>query len=167
LTAAYPAEAYAVKHGFGRAIGFSVLSFGAWPFYWFYVNRKLLDAEMGQGRDDALLHTLGLLVPVLNVFITYWLWRDLNALRLRVGLPEFPALPYAVGAAFLAPVFYCIVLQEVHDYWDARLRGFARDAPVTTAEKVIVGIGIGIWVLWVAIIVLVLVVAIIGGSSSS
>ena len=154
MTLAYPAEAYAVKRGLGRCIGFSVLSFGAFPFFWLYTHRRLLDAEMGRGRGDAGLHTLGLLVPVLNVFITYWLWRDLAAVRVRVGLPEFPVVPYTVGAIFLAPVFYSLVLPHMNEYWDVRLQGWAREAPVTTAEKVIVGIGIGLWVLWVAVIAL-------------
>src|SRR5215216_2364925 len=30
---------YAVKYGLGRAWGYTVLSFWAWPFYWFWVNR--------------------------------------------------------------------------------------------------------------------------------
>jgi hypothetical protein len=62
---------HAVKYGLGRAWGYSVLSFGAWPFYWFYGNRRLLDGETARRRDDALLHTLGLCVPVLNGFILY------------------------------------------------------------------------------------------------
>jgi hypothetical protein len=167
VTVAWPAEAYAVKRGLGRCIGFSALSFGAWSFYWFYVNRRLLDGELAQGRDDALLHTLGLFVPVLNVFITYWLWRDLNALRRRIGLPEFPVVPYTVGAIFLAPVFYCIVLSEVNEYWNVRLPGWAREAPVTTAEKVVIGIGIGIWVLWLAVIALTILLLVLSEGASS
>jgi hypothetical protein len=166
VTGDYPEEAYAVKRGLGRSIGFSVLSFGAYPFFWLYTSRKLLDAEMGHGRDDAVLHTVGLLVPVLNVFVTYWLWRDLNELRLRVGLREFPVVPYVVGAIFVAPVFYCLVLLRLNEYWDVRLRGWARDAPVTTVEKVIVGIGIGLWVLLAAMVVLTIVILLLAAGAS-
>lgn len=166
MTLAQPGEAYAVKRGLGRCIGFSALSFGAWSFYWFYVNRRLVDGEMGLGRDDALLHMLGLFVPVLNVFVTYWLWRDVNLLRVRVGLPELPAVGYAVGAIFLAPVFYCLVLPYVNEYWDVRLQGWAREAPVTTAEKVVVGIGIGIWALWLAAILLTMLVLLLSNSGA-
>jgi len=59
---------------------------------------------MGLQRDEATLHTLGLLVPILNFFIIFWLWRDLNALRERFGLSEFPAVAYLVGSTFIAPV---------------------------------------------------------------
>ena len=64
---------YAVKYSLGRAWGYSALSIGMWTGYWFYVTRKLFDGEIAAGRDDALLHTHGLYVPVLNVFILYWL----------------------------------------------------------------------------------------------
>jgi hypothetical protein len=163
---AYPAEAYAVKRGLGRCWGFGVLSFGAWTYYWFYVHRKLLDGELGGARDDAVLHTLGLFVPVLNFFILYWLWRDLNLLRQSVGLPEFPVVPYVIGSIFLAPVFYSLVVGKLNEYWDTRLGGLAGDAPVTTAEKVIIGIGVGLWVLWFLTILLTILIVILAESSS-
>lgn len=149
------ADAYAVKHPLGRSIGYAVLSWGGWCFYWFYANRRLVDGELGQGRDDALLHMFGLLVPVLNVFVTYWLWRDYNLLRLRVGLPEFPVVGYTVGAIFLAPLFWCLALEPINQYWDVRLQGWAREvATTTTAEKVLIGVGIALWALWLLSLVL-------------
>ena len=167
MTLAHPGAAYAVKRGLGRCVGFSVLSFGGWSFYWFYVTRKLFDGEMGQGRDDALLHMLGLFVPVLNVFVTYRLWRDLILLRLRVGLPEFPAVGYAVGAFFLPPIFYCLTLPYVNEYWDLRLQGWAGEAPVTTTEKIVIGVGIGIWALWLASMLLILLILLLVNGSGS
>jgi hypothetical protein len=88
-----PAGAYAVRRPLGRVWGFTLLSFGLYGGHWFYVTRRLLDGELALGRDDAALHTVGLVVPVLNFFVVYWLWRDLNALRLRVVV--------AIGAALL------------------------------------------------------------------
>jgi hypothetical protein len=164
---AYAADAYAVKRGLGRVWGFSILSFGIYGFYWFHVTRKQLDGELGQGRDDATLHTVGLVVPILNYFILFWLWRDLSALRERIGQSGFPAGGYVAGAIFLAPVFYSLVLVKLNEYWDARTQGLATDAPVTTGEKVAVGIGAAFWVLWVLIIVLSIIIAIVAGSSSS
>jgi hypothetical protein len=146
---------------------FSILSFGVYGFYWFHVTRKQLDGELGQARDDATLHTFGLVVPILNYFILYWLWRDMSALRERIGQSGFPVGGYVVGAIFLAPVFYSLVLVKLNEYWDARTQGLATDAPVTTGEKVAVGIGAAFWVLWVLIIVLSIIIAIVAGSSSS
>ena len=151
---------FAVKRPLGRTWGLSVVSFGLYSYVWFYIHRKLIDGEMGEGKDDALLHTLGLLVPVLNFFIVHWLWRDLNTLRVRVGMPEFPEIAYVVGSIFLAPVFYSLVLNELNEYWDVRTQGLATDAPITTAEK---GVAIGgavIFGLYLLFILIAIIVAV-------
>jgi len=156
---------YAVKYSLGRAWMYSLLSFAAWPFYWFYVTRKLLDGETGRGRDDAVLHTLGLLVPVLNIFVLYWLYRDVDELRRRSGLPGLAVPWYVVGGALLQPVAYSIALGRVNEYWDVRTQGLVVDAPTATAEKVIVAVGIGIWILWALLIALGLALLLFSASS--
>ncbi len=153
-------DPYAVKRGLGRVWGFSVLSFGLYTYFWLYVYRRLLDGELGHGRDDALLHTLLLLVPIANFFVLYWLWRDLNFLRSRIGLEEFPVVPYVIGAVFLAPLFYSLVLLKLNEYWDARTQGLASDAPVTTAEKIVVAAGAAFLALWILITILIVLVTI-------
>ena len=155
---------WAVKYPLGRAIGYGALSWGLWTFYWFHRNRRLLDGETGRGRDDATLHTLGLLVPVLNAFIVYWVWRDVDELRRRFGLSEFPVVPFVVGAVFLPWLFYCLVLPKVNELWDVRTQGLAVDAETATAEKVILAAGGVFWLLWALAIVLALVLAVAGGS---
>jgi hypothetical protein len=157
---------YAVKYSLGRAWMYSLLSFVMWPGYWFYVNRRLLDGETGRGRDDALLHTLGLFVPVLNVFVLYWLYRDLDEVRRRSGLPELPVPVYVVGAVFAAPILYSIALGKVNEYWDVRTQGLAIEAPTTTTEKIVVALGIGIWVLWVLVLFLGVLLIIFSSPSS-
>jgi hypothetical protein len=150
---------YGKKFSLGRAWGLSLLSFGFWGFYWFHTTRKQVDSELGGQRDDATLHTLGLLVPVLNFFVIYWLWRDISELRGRAGLERFPEVGYVVGAIFLAPVFYSIVLSKLNEYWDRRAGGVAPSAPSTGGEKALVAVGALFWVLWLVIIVLVILAA--------
>jgi len=157
---------YAVKYGLGRCWGYGALSFGLWTFYWFYVNRRLLDGETGRGRNDATLHSFGLLVPILNYFILYWLWRDIDELRRRYGMPGFSVGGYLVGAIFLAPVFYSIVLGKLNEYWDVRTQGLATDAPTTSAEKGILIAGAVLLGLYLLFIIVIIVVAIVAGSSS-
>src|SRR5687767_14941409 len=60
----------AIKRSVGRVIGLSILSFGIYTYYWFYVTRKQVNGEIGS-TDDPGLYTAGLLVPILNVIITY------------------------------------------------------------------------------------------------
>jgi hypothetical protein len=158
---------YAVKYDLGRAWGYSLISFGTWTFYWFYVTRRLLDGEIGRGRDDAALHTLGLFVPVLNAFVLYWLYRDLDELRRRSGLTGLPVAAYVVGGILAAPILYSIALGNVNEYWDARTQGLAAEAPVTGGEKAIVAVGAAIWILWVLLLVLAVVLLVVGGEPSS
>jgi hypothetical protein len=151
----------AIKRGVGRVIAFSILSFGIYPYYWFYVTRKQLNSELGN-TDDAGLYTAGLLVPILNIIITYWLWRDIDALRRRIGLPELNVILWLVLSMFVpfaAIVFYPMVVNRLNEYWDTRTQGAAITAPVTTGEKIVVGIGIAIWALFLLIIVAIIVVA--------
>ena len=157
---------YAVKYSIGRAWIYSMLSIGLWTAYWFYVTRKLFDGETGRGRDDAVLHTLGLYVPVLNIFILYWLYRDLSELRQRVGLTELPVPAYVVGGVFLAPVIYSIALGKVNEFWDVRTQGLATEASMPGAEKAVVAVGASFWVLCILWLVLFALLVVLGGMSS-
>jgi hypothetical protein len=158
----FPAEAYAVKRPLGRVWARTLLSFGLYSYAWFHVHRRLIDGELGQGRDDATLHTLGLLVPVLNIFIIHWLWRDLNALRVRFGLREFPEIAYLVGCLFLAPLFFSLVVNQLNEYWDVRTQGLVTDAELTTFERaslVIGGILLAVSVLALLAAIIVILIA--------
>lgn len=125
-----------VKRSVLRAVLASAASFGFYTFFWFYQYRRRISAELGR-QDDAGLHTAGLLVPFLNYYITYLLWRDIGDARLRVGLSDIPALPYVIGSIFAGPIVYCLVGSELNEYWDRRTGGAATDAPWTTGEKLI------------------------------
>lgn len=150
---------YAVKRGVGRVLGFSVLSFGLYGFYWFYVTREQMTREVG-GDDNAGLQTAGLLVPILNIFIIYWLWRDINIARTRVGLDEFSIPVYLVLSLLgLSPIFYCLVVSKLNEYWDRRTNGQATDAPVTGGEKAVVAVGLVLLVLYIVFILLIIILA--------
>jgi hypothetical protein len=165
LTAAgYPVEAYAIKRPLGRVWLYSVLSLGLYPYAWFHVHRRLLDGELGGVRDDATLHTLGLLVPILNLFVIHWLWRDLNRLRVRFGLPEFPEIAYLIGSIFLAPLFFSLVANQLNEYWDVRTQGLATDAPMTSFEKAMIVIGGALFVVLVLSLVVAIVVLVIAAA---
>ncbi len=157
----FPAEAYAVKRPLGRVWGYSVVSLGLYGYGWFYVQRRLLDGEQGFVRDDATLHTLGLLVPILNLFVIFWLWRDLNALRQRFGLPEFPAVAYLVGSIFLAPVFFSLVVNRLNEYWDVRTHGLATAGDLNGFEKATVVIGACLLALTVLSLVAAIIVLVV------
>ncbi len=72
-----------------------------YPLYWFYVSRRNASTELGT-TDQTGLQTLGLLVPVLNLFIVYWLCRDVAKLRAQAGLPAFSAKTYVLAPLLAA-----------------------------------------------------------------
>jgi hypothetical protein len=148
---------YAVKYGLGRAWGYTALTLGMWLVFWFHRTRKLLDGELGRGRDDALLHSIGLLVPVWNIFVLYGptdTWTSSDALH---RLPEIPVAAYVAGGALAPAIMYSVVLGNVNEFWDVRTQGLATHAPITGGEKLLLSIGVAIWVMgsvWLLLIVL-------------
>lgn len=154
------AEAWRVKRSLWRCWGLTLLSFGIYMPYWVYVTRKLLDLELREGRDDAAFHTFGSFVPILNYFVTYWIWRDIDRLRRAVGLPPFEVGLF-VGLTVVggAPVTYSLVLERLNEYWDVRSQGWASDAPVTTGEKLAAAAGAALWLLFLGAFLLAIVLA--------
>jgi hypothetical protein len=157
---------YGVKFSQKRAWGLSIITWGVWAVWWLHATRQRFDAELGDGRDDALKHTLLYFVPVANFFVVYWLWRDLSVLRQRVGLAGFPAGGYVVGAILLAPVFFTLALNRHNEYWDARFAGHAVDAPFTTGEKASVALGIVVFLLYMVLFALLIVTFVVLSSSN-
>lgn len=151
-------ENNAVKRSVLRTFAFGILSGGLYSFYWFYVTRQAVTAEV-KGDDNVGLQTLGLLVPILNIVIAYWLWRDIQKAREQVGLKEgFNAQMYVgivvaaivlswipiVGAllALAIIVVYGLVIKGLNEYWDKKTAGKAVEAKVTGSEILVVVAGI-------------------------
>lgn len=153
----------AIKRGFMRCAVAMILSFGIYSFYWFFQYRRRINAELGK-NDDAALHTVGMIVPILNFFLLYLLWKDISDARVRIGLSEIPVVPYVVGAIFIAPIFYGLVNSNLNEYWDRRTSGQATDAPWTRGEKLAVIVP---FVLGVGFFVLMTLLAILAASLSS
>jgi hypothetical protein len=148
---------YAVKYSLGRAWGFTALTVGLWLVFWFHRTRKLLDGELARGRDDAIVHSIGLVVPIWNIFVVYWLYRDLDELRRWNGLPGIEVPLYTVGGALAPAVTYSIALGKVNELWDTRTRGLATGAPVSRGEKAVLAAGGLLWLLylaWFAVLIL-------------
>ena len=156
----------AVRRSYLRVVGFSATSLGVYTIYWFYVTRKQLTKELGTS-DQVGLQTLGLFVPILNFFITYWLWRDIDLLRQRVGLERFDVGKYmaanVVGAFFgLQFVVYLLVLEKLNHYYDRSRGGRAPDAPITSAE---IAVAVVPGVVFALLFVLIIVVTILSATA--
>ena len=159
-------DSYGVKFSQKRAWVLSIVTSGVWSAWWLFSARTRFDAELADGRDDALKHTLFLCVPILNLFVVLWLWRDLSVLRQRVGLSRIPLTGYMVGAVLLAPVSFTLALNRYNEYWDARFQGHALDAPSTTGEKVSIALGVVVSLLNVVLIALVVLLVLVVASTN-
>lgn len=82
------------RNGF-RTLGLGFLVGPIYALYWFNVTRNAVSEELGT-NDNAGLQTLGLVVPILQIVILYWLCRDISKLRQRTGLPGFSAAAYVL-----------------------------------------------------------------------
>lgn len=158
-------DTYGVKFSHKRAWGLTIATAGVWSGWWLHTARRRLDAELGDGRDDALLHTVLYFVPIANYFVLYWLWRDLDVLRQRVGLKPMRVAGYVLGAIPLVPVFFGMVLNRYNEYWDARFEGQAVDAPVGTGEKVAIALGLVVSFLCVVLFALLIIAVLLLASS--
>ena len=104
---------------------------------------------------------------MLNIFVIYWLYRDLDELRLRIGLPGVPVAGYVVGGLLIQPILYSIALGKVNEYWDVRTQGLATEAPTRGGEKAVLAVGAAIWILWLLLLILGLVLLIFASQPSS
>lgn len=98
-----PTNELAVKRSALRVIGLSIITNGIYHFYWFYVTRQRL-TKMVSGKDQVGLQTVGLIVPILNAFILYWLFRDISKVRETQKLSTFSAAKYVFLPYVLAIV---------------------------------------------------------------
>ena len=148
----------AIKRSVWRCALASIASFGIYTFWWFYQYRRRISAELGK-PDDAALHTVGLLVPFLNYYLIYLLWKDISDARIRIGLLEIPAVIYIIGAIFVAPVFYAIVNAQLNEYWDHRTAAQAIDAPWTIGEKLVTFVPLALFVGFMVLVFLLIFAA--------
>jgi hypothetical protein len=155
--AAAPVEGWAVKRGIVRVV---LLVFGGtYVFYWFYKTRPKVTAELGT-YDNVTAQTWGLLVPILNWFIIYWLLRDIALVRLRLGMPNDldPAVMLVIWL-FISPAGIGLSQNQLNEYWDRRSNGYATDAPLTFTE-VLAALALWIVVVVLAIVGIVIAVAV-------
>lgn len=174
--AAKPAAELAVKRSVVRTFLLYLISGGLYAFYWFYVTRQAVTKEVG-GNDQVGLQTAGLIVPILNIFIIYWLFRDIDKLHRKAGLSGFPAVWFVVGpliGAFIpivnvfvgivSIVLFGLVVKYLNEYWDKSTNGKATEAKVTGGEIAVAVAGLVITALF---LILGVAAAIFGNKAST
>lgn len=95
ITKTQPQDGTKIKRSVLRVLGLSLITSGIYNFYWFFVTKNQLKRELKNDQHIGW-QTVGLIVPVLNVFILYWLYRDINRARATQKLPVFAAVWYVL-----------------------------------------------------------------------
>jgi hypothetical protein len=154
-----PVEGWAVKRGIVRVV---LLIFGGtYLFYWFHQTRPKVTAELGT-YDNVTGQTWGLLVPILNWFIIYWLLRDIAEARRRLGMPnDLDPVIMLVIWLFISPAGIGLSQNQLNEYWDRRSNGYATDAPLTFWEVVS---AIALWIFFIALAILIVVIVAIANA---
>lgn len=142
----------AVKRSVLRVLGLSIITSGLYTFYWFYVTKNQLKQEL-KTNDNVGLQTVGLLVPILNAFIIYWLFRDFNQARASKKLETFPAgwyvgIPYILSGVAVVLLIGSI-LSTLGSVLDSDASGAATSAGVgVLGILLILAAGISYYVFW-------------------
>jgi uncharacterized membrane protein YidH (DUF202 family) len=150
----------------GRCFLLLLVSFGLWSFAWMWHTTN----EVSRQRDPSVsagLRTFLVAIPIGNWIVTYQAWDDINEYCERYGVPGFNVALYLVLSIVVpfASIFTFISVQnKMNDAHVARLGGNPPRAPMSTADWVTVGIGLGLFVLYVLLIVVIIIAA--AGSSS-
>lgn len=98
--AGYFSNGQSIRH----LVWLSVLSFGLYEVYWFYRNWRALAEHTGMDLK-AGWRTLGLLVPVVNVFMVYHQFRLVHVLATQGGrVPSYSPWAMALGYFLLVGV---------------------------------------------------------------
>lgn len=145
-----------VKRGWVRVLVLTILSFGLYSIYWFYVTRRDVFKEGGQHKS-AFLHTLGLFVPILNFFIYYWLVKDVAELAGKVKAKEVQVPLLVLLWIFVSIAGQVMTQVSWNDYWDKKLGKQAGNIPIKPIEIVIVLISVLLWVVfWIVMIIVII-----------
>jgi hypothetical protein len=148
-------EGWAVKRSVVRVV--LLLFGGTYIFYWFYNTRPKVTAELGT-HDNLTAQTWGLLVPILNWFIIYWLLRDIAEVRRRMGMPnDLDAVVMLVIWIFVSPAGIGLSQNQLNEYWDRRSNGYATDAPLTFAEVLA---AVALWIFFILLAVIIIIIAV-------
>lgn len=107
ITTTQPQDGAKIKRSVLRVIGLSLITSGLYNFYWFFVTKNQLKREL-KNEQHVGWQTVGLVVPILNWFVIYWLYRDINRSRVTQKLGEFPAVWYVVIPIILIALAFLI-----------------------------------------------------------
>lgn len=153
---AAPAGGPKVVRSVGSCAGWLILSFGLWGFAWIYNTLTEIGDAMRKDTN-ATLKTVLFLVPIVNLFVLYFVWKDVDEFVEGTGEQGFSVILYTLLTIFIpfAAIFtYISVQNKLNAAWMRASNGSAQKADLGTLGMVTVVIGVIFWVLYIGIFIL-------------
>jgi hypothetical protein len=145
----------------GRCIALLILSWGFWGFAWVYHTTKDVSPRVNRPTSPAARAWM-YAVPILNLFVLYWCWRDIEEYTKRSRAQSFDLLLWfllSILVGFVALYSYPMVQSRLNDAHRAATNGTAENAPMKSIDWIMIAVGWAFMLLWIVFIVLIALVA--------
>lgn len=139
----------------GSCFGWLLLSFGLWSYAWIYNN--LTEIGTATGKDtQATLKTVLYIIPIVNLFVLYFTWKDVNEFVEGTGSDGFSPILYIILSFIpIVNIFILVSVQnKLNGAWEKATNGAAEKAELGTLGLVMVIIGALFWVFYIGIFVI-------------
>lgn len=111
----------------GYLVLLNVLSFGLYSLYWFYQNWRSLEEVHGTKLRPAL-RTVGLMVPILDIFLIADQWKRIHDLNTHDSKSYFPLAWTVLGYLSLSYLYFTYVILAIIS--------FTTDMPPSSGEMI-------------------------------
>jgi hypothetical protein len=130
----------AVIRSAGKCFLLLLVSFGLWTFAWIYHTADEVSPAAGQEASPPL-RMVGFLIPLVNIFVLFLSWRDIDNFLKKHGAKDFPVVLFLLLSIFIpfAAIFtYIIVQNRLNAGWEVATGGQATDAPMQPIDWIFV-----------------------------
>ncbi len=128
----------------GRCFLSLLVSGGLWGAAWIYHTAREV-GEDGRGKEDTSpgLRVVGMFIPIVNWFVLYFSWRDIEKYCKQVGTSDFPLVLYFIGSfiPIVNIILYIVVQGKMNDAFRAGSGGQAQNAPMYAIDWVTIVLG--------------------------
>jgi hypothetical protein len=122
----------AVIRSVGKCILLLIVSFGLWAFAWIYHTADEVSPAAGEQASPPL-RMVGFLIPLVNIFVLFLSWRDIDNFLKKYGARDFHVVLFLLLTIFIpfAAIFtYIIVQGRLNKGWEVATGGQATEAPM-------------------------------------
>ena len=145
----------------GRCVALLILSWGFWGFAWVYHTTKEVSPRVNRPTSPAARAWM-YAVPILNLFVLYWCWRDIEEYTKRARAQSFDLLLWfllSILVGFVAFYSYPMVQSRLNDAHRSATNGVAGDAPMEAIDWIMIAVGWAFFLLWIGLIIVIVLVA--------